>query len=208
MRSITSAQNDKANIAAIDLLGESSKVFKEVKLNRIEQSVEYLGMLYAKKLVDNLQEHNSSGNLADNITSTEVEVNGTICSVAIMAPDYADYINEGVNGWANDRGSRFNFKTKGVKEGSDMFNSIKDYLEREGKIKANTKVAVTDREVKRENIKDATTRQTLTVMYMIKRMGIEPTRFWDMARLEMQKEVEEELKAALEIDMINSFRLL
>lgn len=207
MRTISSAQNDSANIAAIDLLGEIESSFKPIELNRVADSVEYLGQLYTKKLVDNLAPHNSSGSLSDNITATEVEVNGTVYSVAILAPDYSSYIDEGVNGWAKDRGSRFSFKTKGVKEGSDFFKSIKEYLEREGKIKANTKVAVTDREIKRANIKDVTTRQTLTVMYMIKRQGINPTRFWQKARLDMSKEVENELAAALKIDILNSFKI-
>ena len=206
-RNISSAQNDSANIAALDLLGESSSNFEPVKFDRIKESVEYLGSLYVKKLVDNLRNYNSSGALADSIEATEVEENGTVLSVGILAPDRASYLDEGVNGWAKDRGSRFQFKTKGIDPNGEMVMSVKEWLSRENKISSNTKVPVTTREKKRAKITDPSTKAAITAAYMIKRMGIKPTGFWQRARKDMQNEVEKELSAALKIDIINSFNI-
>lgn len=206
-KSITSAQNDAANIAAIDLLGESKDNFQPVKFDRVAQSVEYLASLYVKKLVDNLRDHNSSGELADSIEATEVEQVGTVVSVGILAPDRASYLDEGVSGWAKDRGSRFQFKTKGIDPEGEMVRSVKAWLEREGKIAQNTPKPVTAREQKRDKIKDASTKAAISTAYMIKRMGIKPTLFWQKAKKDMQSEVEKELAAALKIDIINSFNI-
>jgi hypothetical protein len=157
--------------------------------------------------VDNLRDYNSSGELADSIEATEVEQNGTVVSVGILAPDRASYLDEGVSGWAKDRGSRFQFKTKGIDPDGEMVKSVKEWLVRENKITQNTKVPVTKRESKRATITDTTTKAAISAAYMIKRQGIKPTRFWQRARKDMQNEVEKEIAAAMKIDIINSFNI-
>jgi hypothetical protein len=166
-----------------------------------------LGALYVKKLVDNVRNVSSSGELADHIEATEVEREGSKISVGILAPDYASYIDEGVDGWAKDRGSRFHFKTHGIDPNGEMVRSVKSYLIRENKISLNTAKPVTRRERKRAKITDTSTKAAMKVAYMIKRMGIKPNRFWQRANRAMQKEAEKEFAAALKIDLIKSFNI-
>jgi hypothetical protein len=201
-----SAQDLADKTGFLDLLGESQELFEPVKLDSLASSLAWLAANYADKLTKRLNEADasSSGDLADSIVPLDVEILGTVYSVAIEAKKYADFIDEGVSGWANDRGSRFKFKTRGVDPKGPMVKSIKAYLLREGKISRNTKVAVSKREAKRGAITDATTRAAISTAYMIKRQGIAPTHFWRNATADMAQLVEKELGAALKVDIINN----
>lgn len=189
----------------LDLLGEGKDKFEPVKLESIAQSLEYVAAVYTDKLNRELQtaDASSSGDLADSILALDVELLGTVYTVAIEAKKYADFINSGVNGWAKDRGAPFGFKTKGVDPDGPMVKSIKKWLVREGAISRNTKKAVSTREGKRAKITDTNTKAAVTAAYMIKRQGIAPTHFWDKATAQMGSIIKDEFGAALKIDIIN-----
>lgn len=194
----------------LDLLGEGKDKFEPVKLESIAQSLEYVAAIYTDKLNRELQtaDASSSGDLADSILALDVELLGTVYTVAIEAKKYADFINSGVNGWAQNRGAPFSFKQPQKRQGdftgeSAMVKSIKKWLVREGAISRNTKKAVSTREGKRAKITDTNTKAAVTAAYMIKRQGIAPTHFWDKATAQMDSIIKDEFGAALKIDIIN-----
>lgn len=157
-------------------------------------------LLLANKLDD--VNASSSGDLAKSIEPLAIQVKDNILYVDIVAAKYASFIDEGVDGWANSRGSRFKFKTKGVDPKGGMVKSVKDYLVRENKM-AQTKYSVLH---KKNKVKDFQVQQATTVAYMIKRMGIKATHFWRDATNEFSSIIEKELGMAVKIDIINNFK--
>ena len=147
---------------------------------------------------------NSSGDMIENIKATEVTKTENLYSIGITAPDYASYQDEGVNGWKVNRGSRFQFKTKGVNPDGAMVASVKQWIQREGLSARNVKQGVTRRERRGMKMQDATTKAAVTASYFIKRSGLKATRFWSDATKEIQAYFETELAIASKIDIINN----
>lgn len=168
--------------------------------DKLTQLAAQYSIALAKKLGD--VDASSSGELADSIQPLSIQVKDNIFYVDIVAANYASFIDEGVDGWANSRGSRFKFKTKGVDPKGEMVKSVKDYLVREGKM-AQTKYSVLH---KKNKVKDFQVQQATTVAYMIKRMGIKATHFWRDATNEFSSIVEKELGMSVKIDIINNFK--
>ena len=205
-RTITSAQNKALDTGFLDLMGSESNTRNVVKFETLVTSLEYLGQLYTKKLTDQLikKDADSSGKLSDSIIATEVQLLGSTYSVSISTLKYASFLDEGVDGWAKSRGSRFKFKTKGVDPKGDHVKSVKAWLVREANIARIKNRAVSNRERKRASIKDASTQAAISAAYMIKRQGIKPTHFWRDATKEMEKLVAKEFAAAFKIDIIKN----
>lgn len=78
--------------------------------DKLTQLAAQYSIALAKKLGD--VDASSSGELADSIQPLSIQVKDNIFYVDIVAAKYASFIDEGVDGWANSRGSRFKFKTK------------------------------------------------------------------------------------------------
>ena len=190
----------------LDLLAEDKNHFSDAKFETIADTLGYLAVKYIDVLRTEMDKKDivSSGKLADSMKPTEVELNGTVYTVGILAKDYASYEDEGVDGWAKSQGSRFKFKTKGVNPQGDMVKSIKDWLSREGASARNVKVGISHRERKGMKVQDATTQRAVTTAYMIKKYGIKPTHFWRDATENMVVYVQSSLGAALKIDIINN----
>ena len=205
-QSISAMQRQAINNGALDLMGEDKADSTVVKLDTITDSLNYIGAVYKDKLNKQLLAKNldSSGALADSIQASEVTQSGSVYTITISANEYASYLDEGVNGWAQSRGSKFQFKTKGVNPDGEMVKSIKEYLGREKKIATIKNKPVNNRERKRASIRDATTERAISAAYMIKRMGIKPTHFWRDATADMTALIAEEFAAALKIDIINA----
>jgi hypothetical protein len=212
-RTITSASNKAATSGFLDLLGAEQSDFEAVKLDTIADSMEYVAAVYTEKLNEQLRlkDADSSGDLAKSIVALDVVILGTVYTVEIESLRYASYIDEGVDGWANSRGSQFKFKKSTRKRGepftgkSAFVESLKKYLDREGKIgRLTKKVQISDRERKRAKITDASTKAAIAAAYMIKRQGIAPNHFWRDATKQMDEIIKKEFSAALKIDIINN----
>lgn len=205
MASFSKVQHEALADGFLDLLGEDASNFEPVKLTDVNNTIIQLAAKYIDIVSDKINEKDvvSSGNMADSMQPTMLAFDGKTYRIGITAPDYSTYQDEGVNGWAVDRGSRFSFKTRGVDPNGEMVKSVKAWIQREGSSARNVKRAVTSREAKGKAMPDATTRAAVTASYFIKRKGIKPRHFWREATDEFQSEMEKELGVALKIDIIN-----
>lgn len=187
------AEYDSANLSKVDL-------------SDIKDTIVHLGAKYIDFITEEIinQDLKSSGDLERSLKLTELSETGGVYSVGIKAAYYASYLDEGVNGWKVNRGSRFQFKTKGTREGSPMFQSLKQYVNREGLSARNVKVGISDRERKGMKLQNVETKQILSIAANIKRQGIKPRRFWTNATEDFTKYAEKELGVALKIDIINN----
>jgi len=203
-RSISQAQLHFLEGNEIDLMGEEQ--VKPIKLNDLADTMAYLAALYTQKLAESLNKADatSSGFLADSIIPLDVKILGSVYTVEIQAATYAKFIDEGVDGWAKARGSKYKFKTKGVDPNGEMVKSVKAWLLREGSFSQNVRTQLSKRESRQQSITDSATRKSISVAYMIKRQGIRPTKFWSNTTKDMARVVEMELAKALKVDIINS----
>ena len=192
------------NTVWLEDIGSDKAKFDKVDLSALEDRLAAMGMYYAQLLADSLKdkEADSSGDLGDSIKALEVEVQGTTLSVDIQALQYAAYIDEGVDGWAQSRGSRFKFKTKGVDAKGKMVKSIKAYLVREGKMNQSKYATLNKKRQPKRSIEDQNAMRTA---YMIKRFGIKPNHFWRDATQQMEAILAEEFGEAMKITIINNF---
>lgn len=144
----------------------------------------------------------SSGNMTKGIEQSEVRQEGTAIAIDIEAPEYISYQDEGVDGWANSRGSRFKFKTKGVNPNGEMVAAIKDWQTRE--IQSNQTFRKYAESKRERRAIDLETRKATTTAYMIKRQGIPAKKFLQEARDSTADFLAEELGNAVVIDINNN----
>jgi hypothetical protein len=200
------AQHEAVDSGFIDLNKLDASDYQAIDLSDIENTLinvaaAYVGLLHEKAKQKDV---NSSGSMIDDIKATDITTTENGYSIGITAPDYATYQDEGVNGWKVNRGSRFQFKNKGTKEGSAMYNSLKEWVNREGQSARNVKVGVTRRERRGMKMKSVETKAILAAAAGIKRNGIERTNFWSDATSEINAYIETELGIATKIDIINN----
>ena len=190
----------------IELASESRADYTPIKFADTQNTLLQLAGTYIELINEEIENKDvaSSGFMQSNIKPTNLTKNEETLSIGINAPLYASYVDEGVNGWAVDRGSRFKFRTKGVNPKGDMVKSLKSYIEREGLSARNVKVSVTSRETKGKTMLDASTKAAVQMAYMIKRQGIKPRHFWSDATKRFLPIAERELGIAVKIDIINN----
>ena len=205
MASFAKVQHEALADGFIDLLGEDTSNFEPVKLTDVNNTIVQLAAKYIDIVADKINEKDvvSSGRMADEMQPTMLEFDGKTYRIGITAPEYSSYQDEGVNGWAVDRGSRFSYRTRGVDPNGEMVKSVKQWIQREGASARNVTRAVTARERKGQTMPDPTTRAAVRASYFIKKKGIKPRRFWKEATDEFLVEMENELGIALKIDVIN-----
>jgi hypothetical protein len=205
MASFSKVQHEALADGFIDLMGEDAQNFAPVELSDTKKTIEQLAAIYIGIVADKINEKDvaSSGYMADSMAPTMLQVDGPIFRIGITAPEYSTYQDEGVNGWAVNRGSRFSFKTRGVNPDGEMVKSVKQWIQREGSSARNVKRAVTSREAKGKRMPDATTAAAVRASYFIKRKGIKPRHFWKDATEEFKSLMETELGVAIKIDVIN-----
>lgn len=205
MASFSEVQHEALADGFLDLLGEDSKNFAPVELSDTKNTIVQLAAIYIGIVADKINEKDvaSSGNMADSMAPTMLQIDGEIFKIGITAPEYSSYQDEGVNGWAVDRGSRFSFRTRGVDPNGKMVKSVKQWIQREGLSARNVKTAVTSREAKGKTMRDATTSAAVRASYFIKRNGLKPRHFWKEATDEFKSLMEKELGVAIKIDVIN-----
>jgi hypothetical protein len=202
--SIAKKQLEAAKVGGVIELGaEDGFISAKSDLPNVQAQLTNLAAEYSIMLAEELKAKKafSSGELADSILPLAIEINGQTFSVGIETKQYASFIDEGVDGWAKSRGSRFKFKTKGVNPQGEMVKSVSAWLEREGKM-ATTKYRVLTRKGKSAN--DFKVQRATSTAFMIKRMGIEATHFWRDATSKFKGMIEKELGIAVKIDIINN----
>lgn len=205
-RTISSAGLHSVQSGFLDLMGESKSSYRTVKLDDIASTMAYLGAKYAEEMAKALKaaDATSSGKLADSFIPLEVEVFGSLYTIKISALKYAQFIDEGVDGWAKSRGSKYKFKTKGVDPNGEMVKSVMAWLQREGSFTKVKLRPISDREVKQNKITDASLKKAITASYMIKRQGIQGKHYLTNATNVMKAYCEKELSSALRVDIINN----
>jgi hypothetical protein len=206
MASIARVQHEALADGFIDLLGEDTQNFKKIELKDVNNTIVQLAAKYIDIVADNINKKDvvSSGNMADSMQPTALEFDGQTYRIGITAPEYSSYQDEGVNGWAINRNSRFSFKTRGVDPNGEMVKSVKQWIAREGASARNVSRAVTSRERKGQSMPDPITRSAVRASYFIKKKGIKPRHFWRDATEEFKVEMENELGIAIKIDVINN----
>ena len=210
-QSISKSQLHHINDGSLELLlngTDSRQDFQAIKFDDLANTLAYVAAVYVDKLAkaENEVHAVSSGQLQDKTIPLDVEILGAVYVVKIQTLDYAKFVDEGVSGWAVDRGSQYRFKTKGVKPSGDLVKSIKAWLMREGSFaRVKQKITVNHNEAKRQRITDASTKAAISTAYMIKRQGIKPTNYWRKATNEMEDIIKAEFSAALRVDIINNF---
>jgi hypothetical protein len=207
-KSISASQKlNSSGLDAILDLTDDRPTGQALSFATLADTLGYVGEVYRQKLADSLDkaDSNSSGALQDKTITMPVKLFGSIYSVEIQTLSYAKFIDEGVDGWAKSRGSKYKFKTKGVDPKGAMVESVKAYLLREGKMsQIKQKVTISAKESKRQRIIDASTKAAISTAYMIKRQGIKPTHYWRNATVQMNDIVAKEFAAALKIDIIEN----
>lgn len=190
-------------LAFLDDLGRGKSEFD---LKEVQDVMTRMAVTYVDLISNQIEKQDiaSSGRMQDLISPTELQVNGTTLSVSIVAPDYATYVDSGVDGWAKSRGSKFKFKTKGVDPKGEFVKSIKEYRAREGSAARNVKVSISSREAKGKSMMDASTKAAVQTAYMIKKYGIAPRNFWSNATDVFKVQLAYELGLAFKIDIINN----
>lgn len=194
------------DLSDVELASESASDFEPVNFSDTKNTFVKLAAVYIELINEEIEKKDvaSSGRMQDSITPTQLQIDGDVLKIGINALEYTSYVDEGVNGWEVDRGSRFNYETKGVNPDGDMVKSLKDYIRREGLSARNVKVSVTSRERKGKAMPDPTTSAAVSMAYMIKRNGIKPRHFWRDATKQFIPVFQKELSTALRVDIINN----
>lgn len=203
---MTRAQHESVDSGFIDLNTLDASDYQAIDLSDIKNTLVAIAGAYVGLIHENAtsKDVNSSGDMLENIKPTDVTKTENGYSIGITAPDYATYQDEGVNGWKVNRGSRFNFKTKGVNPDGPMVASVKQWIQREGLSARNVKQGISRRERRGMKMQDATTKAAVTASYFIKKKGLKATHFWSDATSEINAYIETELGIATKIDIINN----
>jgi len=203
---MTAAQHEAVDTGFIDLNTLDASDYQPIDLSDIQNTLVNIAAAYVGLIHENATNKDvvSSGNMIEDIQATDITTTDTGYAIGITAPDYATYQDEGVNGWKVNRGSRFQFKTMGTREGTPMYNSLKAWVQREGLSARNVKQGVTRRERRGMKMQDAETKTILAVASGIKRSGLKATNFWSDATNEINAYIETELGIATKIDIINN----
>jgi hypothetical protein len=203
---MTRSQHEAVDTGFIDLNTLDASDYQPIDLSDIQNTLVNIAAAYVGLIHENATNKDvvSSGNMIEDIQATDITTTDTGYAIGITAPDYATYQDEGVNGWKVNRGSRFQFKTKGTREGTPMYNSLKQWVQREGLSARNVKQGVTRRERRGMKMQDAETKTILAVAAGIKRSGLRASNFWSDATKEINAYIETELGIATKIDIINN----
>lgn len=127
---------------------------------------------------------------------------GKTVRMDISALFYYKFVDQGVKGTKKGSG-KYAFKNDGV--GKKMMIAIRKWVIREGlKHKSDKYKAITKREAKRKSITDTSTSTAYAIAKSVKQKGIEPSGFFTDAVRSTQAAANEELGAALKIDIINT----
>lgn len=204
----------KANLSFLDNIGSSDKG-DALQLDATQKSLIELAATFAidARQLLNKVDRNSSGFLSDSIVPLDPVLEGNGIRVDVEVADYYKFVNSGVRGWRDKKGSGSTYQFKRPGKGgysgtSKMVESIKKWLVKEGRKitdKSKNKVAIVARESRRQKITDTTTKEAVKIAGIVRRDGLKRTNFWDTAVANLEKNVDEKIGNAVKVDIINSF---
>jgi len=186
----------KQNFDFLDGLSENKT--RVVKLDSMFDKIKHLADNFKLMIVNELDKAGSysSGTLHKSIVVNKVEKKGNDFEVTISMAGYADFINEGVDGWGGpSKGGKYKFKTKGVPDA--MVKSVSEWIKQSKKV--NVSVAVSKIEKKGQSLADKKITQAKSIAFMIKRQGIEGTHFFNKAKKEFETLLSTELGVAVRV---------
>lgn len=196
--------NRQLQQAGLESLGAEKALFVEVgnALFEIAQSI-------INKSIDNLEKKGNvaTGNLISKMKIENYsEKNGNV-SLEIVMPDYAEYLDKGVNGIEVGYGSPYSYKSK-----MPPTKEIRKWLVKRGRKARADKykpVSTTDRKNKRLR-KAVSENDTNSLAFAIARSiykrGIKPTKFLSKAIKDTQKEFRDKISKAFQVGVINSLK--
>jgi hypothetical protein len=214
--SFAQAQQVLLNASGLDPIGDNRNDLG-VSLDRTNSAVIRAAARFVIDARDNLQKADkiSSGHLESSIQPKLVQFNNGVTIIDIYVANYYKFVDKGVMGWADRKGSgsEYKFKKGSGKRGTGAYNplsnpmvlSIRKWLIKENRAFRNTKVAVTAREHKRAKIVDTSTATASRIAFFVKRHGIEKTNFWADALRELEKDIATGVASALRLDVIETF---
>jgi hypothetical protein len=151
----------------------------------------------------------SSGSLTDSMKPVIVEA-GVNNIIDIYINDYYKFVDKGVKGWQDKKGSGSPYQFKrpsGKGKGtSKMVTAIRKWIVFENKAIQNTKVAINAREGRRKKITDPTTKEAIKVSGIVRRDGLKRTGFFTDAVRTLEDKLGRGVAEALRIDVIELFK--
>lgn len=209
-RPISQANRQKQviNSGFLDLLGDNKQDFEPLKLDAVADSLISIAADFIERLRDNLQAADaiSSGGLADSIVASDVIVFGNVYKIEISLASFYDFVNQGVKGWQDEKGGNSPYQFKKTRPSPKMALAIRKWVIKEGlkgRGKENGK-QVGIRDQRRQKISDTSTKTAYAISSGVKKKGLRPTHFFDKSVKEMEQVMQDQLGAALKIDIINS----
>lgn len=209
----------KKNLSFLDNLAEGKDV-PGIQLNASQKALIAIAGEFALNAGENLRAVDSiaSGELEKSVVPLEPVVNGKRVTLDIEVASYYDFVNKGVKGWKDKKGSnsKYQFKKPVKRSGpytgsSKMVNSIRKWLIKEkrkttDKSKNIKKFPISERERKRGlQVSDTSTKTAIKIAGIVRRQGLRKTGFWDKAVATLEQTIDEKVGLAAKIDIINSF---
>jgi hypothetical protein len=216
MQSISQAKRQQQLIESgfLDLNNDDLSRLKPFTGDAIATALYNSAVHFMQKAGDNLEKADriAGGALVDSIKPTDVIIMGKVMTVNINVNDYYKFVDQGVKGWKDSSvNSPYGFKAPGKKgtapKNSKMVAAIKQWLTTEAAKAtgaAERKRPITQREVRRNKITDASTSAAIFTTMMIKRKGLKKTNFWTDSVKDLEQYIAGEFETALKIDVINS----
>jgi hypothetical protein len=211
---MASRQQQLINSGFLDLTGESRLDYGPVSLDSLTEALAAFALEYAELAREKLDkvDRTASGHLSDSIIPTRVTIMGKTYKVDIKLANYYDFVNQGVKGWADEKGgnSPYQFKRyqgkSGMKSGK-MVTAIRKWIIKEGlkgRGKENAHPKATRRDQTRAKITDTSTRTAIIISKSVRKKGLKPSHFWTDTQKEMQGRIKDALGKALKVDIINN----
>lgn len=142
----------------------------------------------------------STAALAESIVPTQVKIFGAVYSVEIQALDYYKFIDEGVKGWADEKGGTSPYQYKATRPSKAMIDAIHQWVKKEaikGAAPINKSILkgghATRRETARSKIGDPTRGLAAAISYNVKKKGLAPTHFWKNTVSEVERTIASQL---------------
>ena len=207
--------NDLAKSGFLDLLGDDKADYEVVNLKSVTNSLFYLAALYVETATKNLEASGKdhSGALSKSIVALPVQIMGNVYSVSINIADYYKFVDQGVKGWADEKGgnSPYQFKHYTGKSGqksSKMITAIQQWIVKEAIMGSSSVHKYKSMNSKRDNFRSSITDTSLStaiaISRAIKKKGLKGTHFWTKTQTEIENVAREIFGAAIKVDIINT----